>query len=986
MYDKSDWANAFYPNPNIPMKKILTLFLFIALAGMIHAQQSLKVETFRLDNGLKVILCEEHSQPKIYGCVVVHAGSKNENPNATGVAHYFEHIMFKGTDRIGTTDWAKEKPYLDSISQAYDRLQAAKNDKERHDIQLEINRLSIAASQYAIPNEVDAILQNMGCTGLNAGTSYDYTVYYNTLPSNQLINWMDVYVERFRNPVFRLFQSELETIYEEKNRSDNKLAQKFAQNVLSESYGDHPYGRQVIGYAKHLKNPQPSEMQKFFDTYYVANNMTLILVGDFNSAEVKGLVRDKFSVWRSGKLPEMPAYNLPDFAKQKVLNVRRTPIKMGMMIFPGVPKNHPDKLALDMLSQILGGNTGLLTQAAIDGRFLLALNMDVSLNDAGTNTILYIPNLLFQSHAKAEQVVWDCIDSIKQGQFSDDIMEGIKVQSYIDRQHQIESISKISALLLSLETEGSSYEQWLKDGKRWSSLTREDVMAVANKYFDRDHCTLVRSKMGFPSGEPAVKPDWEHLEPTNKGAQSPFAKIIANNQPEPIKPQVIDFKKDLDIQPVNPHFNLYSTQNPYNDIFNLEITYNYGIIDNPDIQRAISYMELLGADSLKYQELQQQLNLLGATVSLVSDEDRSSLTISGLESNLDSILSLCQHWLYHPHHDARQLEKILDGLKSNEKSMKNDADSWSSALSEYVFYGNQSQYLRETPYKQWGKRTGEELHAEVLQILTRNGYVTFSGNTDPSTLANKLRHYCLVRDSVTDMRPREFRRKDYTTPQFFYATNKKFLQSNIDIYVPSIYLDTNLFTPDGSPCDRAAGSIFTEYFGSGMNSVMFQEIREFRSLGYSTRAYVASSLLRLNPLYTYAYLGTQCDKTQEGVEAIRDLLVTFPERPEKIQSTIQNVVSSRNSNYLTFRRIPEMVQYWKEDLGWHRDFRADLTEQMSRLTIDDLRAFHTKYIKNRPLVVVISGNAKKFDPQAVANLLGSNVKPIKVDFDQMFQF
>ncbi len=968
------------------MKKNLTLFLFIALAGMIHAQQSLKVETFRLDNGLKVILCEEHSQPKIYGCVVVHAGSKNENPNATGVAHYFEHIMFKGTDRIGTTDWAKEKPYLDSISQAYDRLQAAKDDKERHDIQLEINRLSIAASQYAIPNEVDAILQNMGCTGLNAGTSYDYTVYYNTLPSNQLINWMDVYVERFRNPVFRLFQSELETIYEEKNRSDNKLAQKFAQNVLSESYGDHPYGRQVIGYAKHLKNPQPSEMQKFFDTYYVANNMTLILVGDFNSAEVKGLVRDKFSVWRSGKLPEMPAYNLPDFAKQKVLNVRQTPIKMGMMIFPGVPKNHPDKLALDMLSQILGGNTGLLTQAAIDGRFLLALNMDVSLNDAGTNTILYIPNLLFQSHAKAEQVVWDCIDSIKQGQFSDDIMEGIKVQSYIDRQHQIESISKISALLLSLETEGSSYEQWLKDGKRWSALTREDVMAVANKYFDRDHCTLVRSRMGFPSGEPAVKPDWEHLEPANKGAQSPFAKIIANNQPEPIKPQVIDFKKDLDIQPVNPHFNLYSTQNPYNDIFNLEITYNYGIIDNPDIQRAISYMELLGADNLKYQELQQQLNLLGATVSLVSDEDKSSLTISGLESNLDSILSLCQHWLYHPRHDARQLEKILDGLKSNEKSMKNDADSWSSALSEYVFYGNQSQYLRETPYKQWGKRTGEELHAEVLQILTRNGYVTFSGNTDPSTLANKLRHYCLVRDSVTDMRPREFRRKDYTTPQFFYATNKKFLQSNIDIYVPSIYLDTNLFTPDGSPCDRAAGSIFTEYFGSGMNSVMFQEIREFRSLGYSTRAYVASSLLRLNPLYTYAYLGTQCDKTQEGVEAIRDLLVTFPERPEKIQSTIQNVVSSRNSNYLTFRRIPEMVQYWKEDLGWHRDFRADLTEQMSRLTIDDLRAFHAKYIKNRPLVVVISGNAKKFDPQAVANLLGPDVKPIKVDFDQMFRF
>ena len=976
------------------MKKT-ALFCIAFLAVLtVSAQNSLPVETFHLDNGLKVILCEEHSQPKIYGCVVVHAGSKNENPNATGVAHYFEHIMFKGTDRIGTTDWAKEKPYLDSISQAYDRLQAASNDKERHDIQLEINRLSIAASQYAIPNEVDAILQNMGCTGLNAGTSYDYTVYYNTLPSNQLTNWMDVYVERFRNPVFRLFQSELETIYEEKNRGDNKIAQKFARNILTESYGDHPYSRPVIGLAKHLKNPQPSEMQKFFDTYYVANNMTLILVGDFNSDEAKQLIRDKFSVWRSGKLPQEPTYQLPDFATQKIVKVRQTPIKMGMMIFPGVPKSHPDKLALDMLGQILGGNTGLLTEAATEGRFLMALNLDVSLNDAGTNTILYIPNLLFQSHAKAEEAIWDCIDSIKQGRFSDEIIEGIKAQSHVSRQRQLEGLNKISSLLLSLETEGSNYEQWLNDGKRWTALTREDIIAVANKYFDRDHCTLVRSKMGFPSGEPAVKPDWEHLEPANKDASSPFAKMIAANQPDPIRPQVIDFKKDVNIQPINSHYNLYSTQNPFNDIFELEITYNYGTLDNPDLNRAISYMELLGADSLKYQQLQQQLNLYGAYFSLINNDDNTSLTISGLESNLDSILSLCQRWLYHPRHDKRQLDKLLDGLKADKKSSKNDADSWFNALEDYVTLGDQSAYLRQTPYSEWGKRTGEELHAEVLQILTRNGHVTFSGNTDPSTLADKLQQYNLVCDSlntpggtpVTDMPRRAYKEKQYTTPQLFYSTNKKFLQSKIGIYVPSTYLDTNMFTPDGSPCDRVASVLFDEYFGNGMNSVMFQEIREFRSLGYSTYAYFSATLLRHNPAYTYAFLGTQCDKTQEGVEAIRDLLVTLPERPEKLQPAIQQLVSTQNSNYYTFRRIPGNVQFWVENLGWQRDHRAEITEQISRLTMDDLRAFHNKYIKNRPLIVVISGNAKKFDPKAVARLLGPDVTPTEVTFDQMFRF
>ena len=968
------------------MKKFLILGIALAAAFTLSAQVNLPVETFHLKNGLKVILCEEHSQPQIYGCVVVHAGSKNENPNATGVAHYFEHIMFKGTDLIGTTNWAKEKPYLDSISEAYDRLQAATNDEQRHDIQLEINRLSIAASQYAIPNEVDAILQNMGCTGLNAGTSYDYTVYYNTLPSNQLTNWMDVYVERFRNPVFRLFQSELEAIYEEKNMYDNQQMRAFARNILTESFGDHPYTRDVIGLAQHLKNPQPSEMQKFFNTYYVANNMTLLLVGDFNTAEVKKLVADKFSVWPSGNVPQQPTYSIPKFDKQKILNVRQTPIKAGIMIFPGVPQNHPDKLALDMLSSILGGNTGLLFKAATEGRFLMAQHMTLSLQDAGSNAILYIPNLLFQSHAKAEQVVWDCLDSIKQGNFSDDLIEGIKMSTYAGRQEFVEGISNISNLLLQLELEGSNYQEWQKDINRWMGLTRDDIIAVANKYFDPDHCTLVRSKMGFPAGQPAVKPDWEHLEPANKDASSPFARTIAANIPDPIKPQEIDFKRDIDIMPINSHFSLYSVPNPYNDIFKININFNYGTLDNPDINNAIAYLEQLGADSMDLQQLNQQLNLYGAHFSLSSDNDNSSLYISGLEQHLDSILALCHRWLTNPRHDKKQLEILLDGMKSNKKAYKNDADSWFSALKAYVNYGDQSYYLRSTPYKQWGKRTGEELHREVMQIFTRNGYVTFSGNTHPSDLVEKLVRYHLVPDSVTDMPSRDYKRKQYTSPQLFYSTNKKFLQSNINITAPSTMFDTLLHRPDGAPSDQALVALFNEYFGSGMNSVIFQEIREFRSLGYSTGGAFSYYMLNLNPAYTYTYLGTQCDKTLEGVEALRDLMITFPERPEKLQPAIQHLIVSRNSNYITFRNLPGMVRYWVEKRGWNRDHRYELTEQISRLTLNDLRAFHAKYIKDRPLVVTISGNAKKFDPDAVAKLLGPNVKPIKVDFDQMFRF
>lgn len=959
------------------MKKIATFILLVVATTALYAQQPLKIETFKLDNGLKVILCEEHSKPKVYGCVVVHAGSKNENASATGIAHYFEHIMFKGTDRIGTTNWAAEKPYLDSISQAYDRLHATTDAAQRHDIQLEINRLNVAATKYAIPNEVDVILRKMGCTGLNAGTSYDYTVYYNTLPSNQLSNWMDVYVERFRNPVFRLFQSELEAVYEEKNMYDNQMVHDFSRNIFTQSFGDHPYSREIIGLAEHLKNPQPSEMQKFFDTYYVANNMTLLLVGDFKTAEARSMIENKFSLWRSGQLPQPPTYNQPKFESQRVLNVKQTPIKMGLMVFPGVPSNHPDHMPLNMLSSMLGGGSGLLDKASSDGRIMVAQLLPLSLQDAGSNVILYAPNLIGQSHEGAEQVVWDCIDSIRQGKFSDELLESIKTSSIVSRQLQVESMESISNLLLSLELEGSDYKQWVRDNQRWMYLTREEIMEVADKYFNRDHCTLVRSKMGFPKHDVAVKPDWDHLEAQNKETQSQFAKIIADREVDPVKPQNIDFRKDVTTVDVTPGCMLYSAPNPKNDVFELKVIYNYGQLDDYDLDRAIEYLSLLGADSMDLQQFNMKMDQIGGSVYLdLLGDDRCALAITGLEQNLDSILSLVSRWLFNPRHDRKQVDKIVEGLEANKRACKNDAASWAKALEEFVDYGEKSSYLRQTPYKEWRKLSGEQLHKEVMSVFTRNGYATFTGNTSPEEVGEKMRHHGLVRDDVQMMPRRAFKRKVQSKPTLVYAHNKKFLQSHISITMPSIDFDT---------ADRAVCLLFNEYFGGGMNSVVFQEIREFRSLGYSTHGRFSYNKFNLNPAYLYCYLGTQCDKSQEGVEALRDLMVMLPERPDKFASAIEHEVTALNCDHHGFRDIPGFVQDCVEQ-GWNHDHRVETIKQISRLTLTDFRDFHTKYIKGRPLNVLITGNVKKYNPKAVAKLLGTNAKVTEVKFKQLFKF
>ena len=178
------------------MRKLsLLLIVTILCLNLAKAQESgLKVKTIYLENGLKVVMCENHSAPEIYGTVYVHAGSKNDPLDATGMAHYFEHIMFKGTDKIGTTNWEAEKVYLDSIDMMYNKLHDTKDEAERAAIQRKINELSIASAEYAIPNEVDVILTKMGGKNLNAGTTQDMTIYFNSFPSNQLEKWMDVSV------------------------------------------------------------------------------------------------------------------------------------------------------------------------------------------------------------------------------------------------------------------------------------------------------------------------------------------------------------------------------------------------------------------------------------------------------------------------------------------------------------------------------------------------------------------------------------------------------------------------------------------------------------------------------------------------------------------------------------------------------------------------------------------------------------------------
>ena len=931
------------------MKKLLLSLVILLSVNVMNAQ--LKVKTTKLDNGLKVVMCEDHSTPKVYGAVYVHAGSKNDPADATGMAHYFEHIMFKGTDKIGTINWDAEKVYLDSIDVMYDKLHETTDADARAAIQQKINELSIASTDYAIPNEVDVILTKMGGTGLNAGTAYDQTMYFNYFPANQLEKWMDVYVERFRYPVFRLFQSELETVYEEKNMYGDGPINALQEYMFKEIFGEHPYGRPVIGLTEHLKNPQTSKMREFFNTYYVANNMTLILVGDFNIEEIEPMVAEKFGIWRSGNIPPRQRYTLPEFEGQTIKKVRMSPVKMGVLAWRGVKISDSDYLPLSIACSIFSnGETGIMDKEMIDGNIMMAMLMPLSLEDHGANIIIYVPKLIGQSHEKAEEIIFACLDKLKNGDFSDDLFEAIRTNMLQERMRETEDFYSLSNLFLELEERDMTYEDYLAETERIKKITKAEVIDIANKFFG-DNYLDIRSKMGFPAKDKVDKPNWKPIEAKNTDAKSDFAKAIEAIKVPAVTPQVIEFGKDVEITDVNRNFTMYKTKNPYNSIFTLTVEYNHGTLDDPDLERAIDYWALQGSESKSFEELSLAFQKLGASINISASQSTTSLDITGFDKDFTTILELCREKVFSTANDESKKDILIENEKLEESSNKEDASTWGDAVFEYALYGEKSSFLSKTPLKVWKKRTGAELLDEMRDVFNYNGNIYYVGNLSSSSVSKTLNALGFIKDDATYVRKNFKSEKQYTDNQVFIASNKKFRQSNIYMYVPS---------EEMSEETKAISQVFNKYFGTDMYSIVFQEIREFRSLGYTAYGYFTYDYLNRKPGYLYTYLGTQSDKTNEGIEVLRGLITDMPKRIEKFNASKDALIMSRASNYITFRNIPRNVASWVEQ-GYKEDPRAYTTEIIKKADYPDIEGFYNKFVKNRPVIIMMSGNSKKFD-------------------------
>lgn len=934
------------------------MMLFASCSNLFATQntKALEVKEHKLKNGLTVWLNEDHSQPKVFGAVVVKAGAK-DCPD-TGIAHYFEHMMFKGTDKIGTVDYDAEKTLLDSIALKYDELAATEDEAARSQIQKEINELSIRSSDYVIPNEFNRLISKYGGSGLNAATSYDATIYFNTFSPQYMSQWAEINSERLLNPVFRLFQSELETVYEEKNMYGDFIGGPVMDRLLARYFAPHPYAYPIIGSTKNLKNPRLTEMRKFFEEYYVASNMGLILSGDFDTEAVLPVLEKTFSRIRPGEAPKHDIVALPPFKGKEKMKIKfPVPLVKAMgMGFRGVPANHEDQVALAVAVNMLNNanGTGFLDKLMVDRKIMASMAMNESMNEAGILAVAVIPKLMFQTYGGAEKLVWKEINRVKEGDFSDEIFNSLKQEQRRQYASNLENIDSRARIMMSLYSQGKSWEDYLQEVSGIDALTKEDVVRVARKYFSENYLCVTKTTGKYPKDN-LTKPDFSPIVPKNSEASSEYAKQLEQLPVQEVKPRFIDFQKDVETVSLTPLATLYATANPVTDIFTLNLVYQVGTLEQPKLMHLANYLQFLGTDSLSFHEFRTRLQVLGSTISFDATDKQFFMRITGFDKHFKETVQLAGDFIRHVKADDKQIRQVINDAKVTEKAFFESSDNIANALLEKVKYGEQSRFLTKLSLSEVKKLKGKELLDAFVQVRQTECDLLYCGTLPVAQVREEIEAFLPLKEiTVAVNAPYHRDAKKYDKPTVYFMDMPTASQSIVYGYAKGEVTD--------DAWSRHAARLFSVYFGGDMSSLMFQEIREFRSLAYrvSGRYILPPHNLEGKAGEFVTMLSTQSDKTLDALGIMNSLIHEMPEKEERISTVKQSIVNQVNNDFPSFREVPEKVAGFRRN-GFDNDPSEALLSGISDMDMKDIIRFYRHNVRLKPVVYVIVGNSRRID-------------------------
>ncbi len=904
---------------------------------------------YTLKNGLTVILSPTKKEPRMQVYIATKAGSKTDPADHTGLAHYLEHMMFKGTDNYGSLDYKKEKPYLEMIDALYEEYNHTTDETKRKEIYHRIDSVSGIASKYAIANEYDKMMSAMGAKGTNAFTSFEQTVYTEDIPSNAVDKFLKVQYDRFRNPVFRIFHTELEAVYEEKNRTLDNDNRKVSELMLSNLFLNHNYGKQTtIGTIEHLKNPSLLEIRKYFNTWYVPNNMGIIISGDFDPDVLIGKVDEYFSKLNSKKItpytfkPEDP---ITAPIEKEVNGPDAEFVAIGYRL-PGV--HAKDAILADIVGQILtNGRAGLIDLNLVKKQKLLRASASADiLIDHGYMYLQGNPTM-GQSLEEVKALILGEIENLKKGNFDDNLVVSIINNQKKAMMQQSENYGTRARALMNAFT---SEEDWQEDVdyiERLSAISKKDITDFANKYFANNYVAIYKRKGEDKNIVKVSKPPITPVE-TNAKSQSWFVKEVNNMPVDPVAPVWLDYNKDLSKTNIGPAEVLYVHNND-NGLFRMAYRFKMGTWNDKRLAVAAQYLQFLGTENKTAEAFSKEFYKLACSFNINASGEFTTISIEGLQENFDQAVALFDDLITNCVADDKALNSLKARLAKSRADAKNNKTQIMQGLTSYARYGAANPYNYVLTNEELKNLTSAELTEMLHNMFSYSHRILYYG---PATIGNLTAEL-----KTAHKMPAMF--KAIAAPKVFAFTTQnknEVLFANYDMVQSEIRWIRNI--PGYDAAKQPVIDIFNNYFGAGMGALVFQTIRESKALAYSTSAFFAAPDKKEDPYMVTAYIGCQADKFNESIKAMNELLNDLP-------SLENNVISARSAvkkDIETDRITQDGIIYnylAAERKGLNEDIRKKIYDNADKLQFNDLKQFHSANIANKPYTYCILASENK---------------------------
>ena len=951
------------------MKRILTLiaaaFVLLLASCSPYKYETVKgdplgTKIYTLDNGLKVYMSVNKETPRIQTYIAVKVGGKNDPSETTGLAHYFEHLMFKGSQSFGTTDYAAEKPLLDEIEALFEVYRNTVDEAEREALYQKIDSISYVASGYAIPNEYDKLMSVIGANGTNAYTSTDMTVYVEDIPSNQIENWARVEADRFMNPVLRGFHTELETVYEEKNMSLTRDFRKALESLDGMLFPDHPYGTQtVLGTQEHLKNPSITNIKNYHKTYYVPNNMAICLSGDFDPDYMVSVIEKYFGQMKPNedlpklKLETKSVIEAPQ--AKDVYGLDAETLLMGWK-YPGAGSD--DALVASVVSYILyNGSAGLIDLNLNQQQKVLGAQSEAYTRpDAGEFILMANPKQ-GQTLEQVRDLLLAEVAKLRAGEFDESVIEGTVNNLKLGMMYRLEDNESRADMYVNSFINGTDWADEVAWIDNLSKVTKQDVIDWANKYLGENNYAVVYKRLGEDKNVQKVSAPKITPIKANRDNQSAFLEEIKASVVEPIEPVFVDYEKDMKKFDVSGVEVLYA-ENKTSDITNITYRFNMGVEQDPALNLAFEYLNYLGTPTMTAEEIAQKMYQLACSFRVRSGSSYTNIYLEGLSENIPEAMKILEDLIYNAVADDTILENLKADMLKSRADAKLNQSSCFSALQKYVFYGPEFIDKTTLSNEELMVLTSDGLLSKVRDLMGYDHRVLYYGPSDVAEVTALLTDGHKI--------PAELKPLEISIPHMVDTPSSKVYLTQYD--AKQLYYFQ--YSSRGEKFDLASDpyiSLYNEYFGGGMNAIVFQEMREARGLAYSSQAMLIEPGYKEEPYSFFAFIATQNDKMKTAIEAFDEIINEMPESPAAFEVAKEAMVARLRTARTTGEDV--LYSYMDDcDMGVTEPRDKQIFEVAQTLTLEDIKATQEKWVKDRTYTYGILGDIKDLDTKYLRTL------------------